>query len=88
MGSDQCGSTPLDPVPNTMTIKLLRGLIVVAGVCGALGLAALLVWFVQGSAEAFPTGEQDEKVRLVAGLAAVLLLGVEVALVLVFRRLR
>lgn len=39
-----------------------------------------LMWFFQGSLEGFPTGEQEEKVRGVAGGLAVVLVGVEVVL--------
>ncbi|OOG39733.1 hypothetical protein B0B52_13925 [Polaromonas sp. A23] len=54
----------------------------------AIILALDLVYFVQGSLEMFPTGERQSGIREVTGLAAVMLCLVELALLLLLRRVR
>ena len=44
-----------------------------------------VLYFARGSLEEFPTAEQTNKVRVVAGVGAVLLLGVELGLWLLLR---
>lgn len=58
-----------------------RRFAVVAGMV-AVGIVLVLdlMWFFQGSLEGFPTGEQEDKVRAVAGGLAVVLVCVEVML--------
>lgn len=51
-------------------------------------LVADVLYFANGTLEMFPTGEQQEKVRLVTGTIAVLLLSAEVALWALLRRTR
>jgi len=52
---------------------------------GVLFVLALL-YFARGSLEEFPTAEDTDKVRLVTGVGAVLLLGIELALVALLHR--
>ena len=54
-------------------------------VVGLLFILAVL-YFARGSLEEFPTAEDTSKVRTVAGVGAVLLLAVELALVVFLRR--
>ena len=56
-------------------------MIVAVGVLFALAV----LYLVRGSLEMFPTAEQQENVRIVAGFAALLLAVVEVALLRVVR---
>lgn len=51
-------------------------------------LAIDVLYFVNGSLEMFPTAEQQEKIRIVTGTIAVLLLSVEAALWALLRRTR
>jgi hypothetical protein len=54
----------------------------------ALLLCLDVAYLLHGSLEEFPTPEQSNKIRVVTSVLAVLLLGVEVALWALFRRLR
>ncbi len=56
----------------------------------AVGIAFLLatLYAVNGSLEPYPTGEQEDKVRLVAAIAAVLLAFAELLLCLFYRHLK
>jgi hypothetical protein len=56
-----------------MTRVFLRRLLqLTIALCG-LGMLLLLVLLIQGSAEQFPTGEQDEKFRIALGFLVFLL---------------
>ena len=56
----------------------------------ALAVPALLMaaYFVHGSLEEFPTDEQQDKVRLVSGLAFLIFAGLEVLVIVALRRPR
>ena len=69
---------------DTLLRYALWAMMVAVGVLFLLAVAYLL----RGSLEMFPTAEQEENVRIVAGFAAVLLAVGEVALWRVLRRRR
>ncbi|HYJ80296.1 MAG TPA: hypothetical protein VEW03_11865 [Longimicrobiaceae bacterium] len=66
----------------------MRVITILAMVAVGVVLALDLAYLARGSLELYPTEEDQEKVRLVTGVLAVLLIGVEVALVALYRRLR
>ena len=70
-----------------MLRTIARSLLRLAMVAVGLVLALDLLYFVRGSLESFPTAEQQEKVRVVAGTIAALLVIVELVLWWVLRRL-
>lgn len=69
-----------------MWLRLARyALWLAAAAVGILFLLTVL-YFARGSLEEFPTAEDTSKVRTVAGVGSVVLLGVELALVVLLRR--
>lgn len=71
-----------------MIRQIASYVIVLAMVVVGLLLCLDLTWFVRGSLEWFPTEEQVDKVRHVSAVGAALLLGVELVLWSLLRRVR
>jgi hypothetical protein len=70
---------------------MVQRLATIAIVLALVGVGLLLcldvAYFVHGSLEEFPTAEQDDKIRRVAAVLAVMLVGVGLGLWLALRRL-
>ena len=84
---DDASSAPGMMVPDMRggpaRIAILVGMLVVG-----LLMVVDVAYLVTGSLEEFPTAEQEDKVRTVTTAIAVVLVAVEMALWIVFRRLR
>jgi hypothetical protein len=70
-----------------MMHRLLRGTILVAMAVVAILLCLDLAYLVSGSLEQMPTPEQEDKVRIVTSVIAIMLLAVEAALWFIHRSL-
>jgi hypothetical protein len=65
--------------------RSLRGIILVAMAVVAILLCLDVAYLVSGSLEQMPTPEQEDKVRIVTSVIAIMLLAVEAALWFIYR---
>lgn len=70
-----------------MTRTLLANAVLLVIVLVAVLLVLDVAYLMSGSLEQHPTGEQEDKVRVVTAAIAVLLLALEIGLLLAYRRL-
>lgn len=70
-----------------MTRTLLANAVLLVIVLVAVLLVLDVAYLMSGSLEQHPTGEQEDKVRVVTAAVAVLLLALEIGLLLAYRRL-